>query len=66
MKITEEIKTYRILENNRINKTKNGLVEKMSKIDKPITWLRKNNIRNEYGDITTKLIEIKKNVTIFR
>lgn len=37
MKITEEIKTYRILENNRTNKTKNGLVEKMSKIDKPIT-----------------------------
>lgn len=41
MKIIEEIKTYRNLENNRTNKTKNGLVEKMSKTDKSITSLRK-------------------------
>jgi hypothetical protein len=54
----------------RINKTKSWFFERINKIDKPLAKLTngprgsvqiQNKIRNEKGDITTKMEEIKKN-----
>ena len=51
----------------KINKTKNWFLEKINKIDKPLTWLIKkireknkiNKIRNEKGKVTTEMQKYK-------
>jgi hypothetical protein len=61
-----QIETKRTIQ--RINKTKSWLFERINKIDKPRAELTKgprgsiqiNKIRNEKGDITTEIEEIKK------
>lgn len=53
------------IENNRKNKTKSLLFEKINKIEKPLTKVDQEKteltkIRNERGDINTSFIEIKR------
>lgn len=53
------------IENNRKNKTKSLLFEKINKIEKPLTKVDQEKteltkIRNECGDINTSFIEIKR------
>jgi hypothetical protein len=61
-----QVQTKRTIQ--RINKTRSWFLEKINKIDRPLTRLTRghrdsiqiNKIRNEKGDITTESMEIKK------
>ena len=58
-------------ENYRKNKTKRLFIEKFNTIDKPLAKLTKghrdniqtNKIRNEVGDITTEIEEVKRKIS---
>jgi hypothetical protein len=58
-------------ENYRKNKTKRLFIEKFNTIDKPLAKLSKghrdniqtNKIRNEVGDITTEIEEVKRKIS---
>jgi hypothetical protein len=64
-----QVETKRTIQ--RINQTRSWFFEKINKIDKPLTRLTRryrdsiqiNKIRNEKGDITTEIEEIKKKKT---